>query len=192
MKLRKKTAFTAIEWKTIKRKLAKGKDKIKDVKAYRRLQALHMRGLGKSNEEIGAILDYNPKYIDELVSKFKKLGIDAIIIDKRTSNNRRMSYTEEMSFLEEFVEISEAGQIITVENILRKFEEVTGKKSHTSTIYKLLKRHGWRKVKPRPRHPGKASEEEIASSKKLTKNIKRSYWKKIEEMGETRKSSIAP
>ena len=44
-----------------------------------------------------------------------------------------------------------------------------------------LKRHGWRKVKPRPRRPGKASDEEIASSKKLTKNSERSYWKKIEE-----------
>jgi len=33
-------------------------------------------------------------------------------------------------------------------------------------IYKLLKRHGWRKIKPRPEHPQKASEEEIEASKK--------------------------
>jgi hypothetical protein len=102
-----------------------------------------------------------------------------------------MSFAEEIEFLAEFEDLAEAGQIITVEGILKKFEEKTGKASNTSTIYKLLKRHGWRKVKPRPRHPGKASDEEIASSKKLTKNTERSYWKKIEETNEIKKNSIA-
>jgi hypothetical protein len=118
--------------------------------------------------------------------------MDAILIDKRTSNNRRMSFDEELMFLEQFVDIAEAGQIITISEILRKFEEVTGKESNTETIYKLLKRHGWRKVKPRPRHPEGASEEEIASSKKLTKNTEHSDWKKTEETHETRTSNINP
>ena len=96
-----------------------------------------------------------------------------------------MDFKKEAEFLEQFVELAEAGQVITITGILRKFEEVTGKESGTSTIYALLKRHGWRKVKPRPRHPGKASDEEIASSKKITKNSERSYWKKITETNET-------
>ncbi|MDE7249890.1 MAG: winged helix-turn-helix domain-containing protein, partial [Lachnospiraceae bacterium] len=33
-------------------------------------------------------------------------------------------------------------------------------------IYCVLKRHGWRKVMPRSRHPKKASEEVIETSKK--------------------------
>ena len=35
-------------------------------------------------------------------------------------------------------------------------------------IYMLLKRHGWRKVMPRAKHPKKADEEVIQASKKLT------------------------
>jgi transposase len=78
-----------------------------------------------------------------------------------------MTFERVTQFLEQFLELAEAGELVTVKEILEKFEEETGKASNTSTIYKLLKRHGWRKVKPRPCHPGKASAEEIASSKKL-------------------------
>ena len=159
-----------MQWKEIKRKAAKTKGKKADVKGYRRILALYMRGLGKSRAQIKEVLGFNEQYITDLVAKYKKHGIEAILIDRRTSNNRRMSFEQEATFLEQFVELAEAGQVITVEGILRKFEEETGRESNTSTIYGLLKRHGWRKVKPRPRHPGKASDEEIAASKKLTKN----------------------
>ena len=36
-----------------------------------------------------------------------------------------------------------------------------------SQIYRMLKRHGWRKVMPRSKHPKKANEEAIEASKKL-------------------------
>ena len=173
-----KITFSSTEWNEIKRKMVKGARKIKDVKAYKRLLALHMRGLGRSNKEIAEALGFSSQYITELVSKFRRQGMEAVLTDNRTSNNRRMSFDEEAKFLSQFVELAESAQIVTVAGILKEFEKATGKKSNTQTIYKLLKRHGWRKVNPRPRHPGKASDEEIASSKKLTKNSKRSYWKK--------------
>jgi len=178
-----KKIFNKMQWKEIERTVAKlsKRNKNVDVKGYRRLLALHMRGLGKTNNEVHEVLGFSPYHVTVLVAKYKREGMDAIIIDKRTSNNRRMSFDEEVLFLEQFVETAEAGLLITVESILQKFEEVTGKPSNTSTIYELLKRHGWRKVKPRPRHPGTATDEEIDSSKKLTKNSSNSYWKKIEE-----------
>ena len=39
-------------------------------------------------------------------------------------------------------------------------------------VYMLLKRHNWRKIKPRSQHPKKADEETIAASQKLTLNWK--------------------
>ena len=33
------------------------------------------------------------------------------------------------------------------------YEQVLGRKVPKSTIYRMLARHGWRKVAPRPRHP---------------------------------------
>ena len=186
----KRNVYTGMQWKEIKRKMTKISGKQIDAKGYKRLVALHMRGLGKSNEEVGEALGYNNYYVAKLVTKYKNEGIESIINDKRTSNNYRMCFDEEVKFLEQFKELAEAGQVLTVEKILHKFEEETGKESNTSTIYKLLKRHGWRKIKPRPKHPNGATEEEMNSSKKLTKNSSRSCWKKIEETAETNKSSI--
>ena len=175
----KKRKFTPTQKDEIRRKLRKVEKKMRDIKAYKRLVALRMYSQGKTNKEISEAIGFSAKYISELVSKYLALGLDAIVGDKRTSNNYRMSFEREEQFLEQFLEESEAGQVITIKNILIKYEEETGKPTCTSTIYALLKRHGWRKLQPRPAHPGKANDEEIESSKKLTQNSSVSCWKKI-------------
>ena len=141
--------------------------KCKDAKTLKRLQALDMYRRGKTNVEISEAIGYSITYISTLIKKVRENGISAVLEDRRTTNNRRMSFEEETQFLEEFIDLAESGQVITVQGILGKFEEITGKPSASSTIYDLLHRHGWRKVRPRPRHPGAASEEDINSSKKL-------------------------
>jgi transposase len=161
----------------IRRKFRKVDKKMRDIKAYRRIMALRMYGQGKKNQEISDATGFSVQYITELVTKYLKEGMEGIVRDKRTSNNRRMSYAEESTFLEQFEELAGAGQILTVEEIKKKFDEVTGKESHVNTIYCLLKRHGWRKVRPRPTNPGKASEEEIASAKKKSTELgSNGYW----------------
>ena len=175
-----KRTFTKMQKGEIRRVLAKVKKKKKDIKAYNRLLALRMYSQGTSNKVIAESLEYNYYYISELVSKYIKEGIEAIVEDKRTSNNRRMSVEEEAEFLEGFREKAEAGELLTIKEILQKWEEVTGEPSGSSTIYALLKRHGWRKLKPRLENPKKASAEEIESSKKLTKNTKGYYWQTSE------------
>ena len=82
--------FTNIECNEIRRKFAKlsGKNKV-DAKAFRRLTALHMRLKGFANSDIADATGFSASYITELVSKYRKFGMDSIIIDKRTSNNRR-------------------------------------------------------------------------------------------------------
>jgi len=181
----KKHKFTRPQMREIKRHIAKeGKRKIRGIKAYNRLLALHMRAMGKQNKEISEVVGLSVQYITELVSKYVKEGIDAILTDKRTGNHRNMSISEELAFLDGFFDLADAGQIVTIATIMEKYEEITGKPCADTTIYRLLKRHGWRKVAPRPEHPGKASEDEIESSKKLTKRTG-GYWKNIQEAGAT-------
>jgi len=170
----------------IKRHMTKeGKRKIKDVKSYNRLLALHMRVMGKKNKEISETVGFSVQYITELVSKYVKEGMDSILTDKRTGNHRNMSVSEEIAFLDGFFDLADAGQIVTIATIMEKYEEVTGKPCADTTIYRLLKRHGWRKIAPRPEHPGKASEDEIESSKKLTKRTG-GYWENLQEASETK------
>ena len=181
----RKHKFTRSQMREIKRCMAKeGKRKIKDIKAYNRLLALHMRVMGKQNKEISEIVGLSVQYITEIVSKYVKEGMDAILTDKRTGNHRNMSVSEEIAFLDGFFDLADAGQIVTIATIMEKYEEVTGKPCADTTIYRLLKRHGWRKIAPRPEHPGKASEDEIESSKKLTKRTT-SYWKNFQNASAT-------
>ena len=170
--------FTNEQKKEIRYKFCKAK-KLKDVKSYNHVLVLNMRRLGKTNKEISEVTGYNPQRITEIVSQYINKGMDSLIGNKYTSNNRRMSLEEETQFLEQFREEAESGLLTSVKNILKKYEEVTGKGSNTSTIYALLKRHGWRKLQPRPRHPRCASEEEKDSSKKLTQFGRKSCWKNM-------------
>ena len=181
--------FTKEQKKEIQRKFSKAK-KLKDIKSYKRVQVLNMRRLGKTRLEISEATGYHPQTISDIVSQYIIKGMDSLIGNHYTSHNRRMSFEEEATFLEQFREEAESGLVISVKKILKKYEEATGKESNTSTIYALLKRHGWRKVKPRPRHPGSASEEEQESSKKLTQNGRKSYWRNISSTAEqvTKKS----
>jgi transposase len=172
-----KIEFTKEQKKEIKKKLQKVEKKKKDIKSYKRLLALRLRSIGKTNKEISEIVGFNAQYITDLVRKYIKEGIESIVRDKRTSNYRRMSFAEEREFLEQFTELAEAGQILTVDEIKKKFDEVTGKASHVNTIYCLLKRHGWRKVRPRPTNPKRESEEEIETAKKkLMPHGSKPYW----------------
>ena len=141
--------------------------KCKDTKALRRLIALNMYRQGKTNKEIAEATGYHPQRITQMVTEVINNGIDSILSDHRTSNIYRMTFAQEIEFLRQFKEMAENGQLVTVEPILKKYEEATGKKSNTTSIYRLLKRHGWRKLKPRPKHPKAASTEEQSRQKKL-------------------------
>jgi transposase len=52
-----------------------------------------------------------------------------------------------------FIERAVGGGMLKVAEIQRAYEQQVGKPVAASTIYRLLDRHGWRKLVPRPRHP---------------------------------------
>jgi transposase len=141
--------------------------KCKDPKALRRLIVLNMYRQGRTNREIAEATGYHPQWITQLVTEVLKNGLDSILQDGRTSNNYRMTFAQEAEFLQQFEDMAENGQLVTVAPILQKYEEATGKESNTTSIYRLLKRHGWRKLVPRRKHPKAASSEEQARQKKL-------------------------
>ena len=55
-----------------------------------------------------------------------------------------------------------------VDDIKKKYEDKVDHKISSGQIYRVLKRHEWRKVMPRARHPKSAGPEAIEASKKLT------------------------
>lgn len=139
----------------------------------RRLQVLQLRAQGYGNKEIGKITGYETTRVSQLVAEYKKIGLEAYARDNRKGgNHRNMSKKEEEQFLADFSNQSEKGQILTVKDIHESLEEKMDKHVSKSTTYRLLKRHEWRKIMPRPKHPKAADAETIKASKKLTPNSK--------------------
>lgn len=89
-------------------------------------------------------------------------------------NNRHLSKNEEEKILNEFEERSEKGTIVSAKEIKEELDKKIGKETPSNYVYRLLKRHDWRKVMPRRKHPKSAGEEEKNSSKKLKKMRKNS------------------
>lgn len=160
----KKYTFTIEEMQEIK----SAREKNRDKNVEKRLVALEMRGEGKRNKEISEKTGFHVQYITVLVSRYKANGIGSIIDNHYHGNRRNLSYAEEEALLEPFRQDSEAGKTVSVKDIESAYREAVGHSIGTSQIYYVLHRHGWRKVMPRSRHPKKASEEVIETSKKLT------------------------
>ena len=147
--------------------IAEVRKTITDKKVDKRLHAVQLRGEGLDNPTIALKLDTSPKVVSNWVSSYAKKGIESLMRGKFGGNRRNMSIAEETAFLEPFKNAAETGQIIEVSEIKAAYEKKVGHSIGGSQIYYVLRRHGWRKVMPRSKHPKKAGEEEIESSKKL-------------------------
>ncbi len=140
----------------------------KNKKTEKRLQALQMRGEGKSRKEIQIVTGFTTVYISNLVARYCKEGLDSIIGSHYKGNRRNMSYEEEEALLSAFTTEAKAGKMVDVAGFRKAYVEKIGHEIGHGQIYYVLHRHGWRKIMPRSQHPNKASDEAIEASKKLT------------------------
>jgi transposase len=150
--------------------LEAAKKKNKNKKVDKRLEALLLRSQKASRKVVSEKTGFSKQYITDLTSQYHNKGLAAVSENHYRGNHRNMSFAEEEKLLQTFEKAAESGQIVGVDDIRRAYEEKLGRsveKSH-GHIYQMLKRHKFRKVMPRSRHPKKASPEVIETSKKLT------------------------
>ena len=154
--------------------------KNKDKNKEKRLKALVLHSKGESRADIAKATGFAATYITELVSKFCKVGISSIVDNHYCGNHRCLTFEEEKALLEPFMAAAAAGKMIDVSEIKAVYEAKIGRtlENNRGQIYRVLERHGWRKVMPRSEHPNKASDEDIEASKKLTL-LSRGYWKNL-------------
>ena len=122
---------------------------------YQRIQCVLIRAtLGSSAAEIAQLLGWSTATVHVMHSRWAKEG--EAIFELRGRGGRRHQYLtpeEEEQLLAPFVARANAGGMLTVAEIQRAYQERSGREVASSTVYRLLDRHGWRKVVPRPRHP---------------------------------------
>ena len=78
-----------------------------------------------------------------------------------------------MEFLKPWVTKAEIGGVLVVPPIRAALEEKIGKQVPASTVYRLLARHGWRKVAPDTCHPKKDPD-----AQETFKKTSQKRWKK--------------
>jgi transposase len=117
-------------------------------------------------DEIARHCGVSKATVHQLIYRYNRFGVEAVETPgKGGRRNGYLPHAEEQAFLAPFFVRAEKGEIATVAEIHRAFEVRVGHEVDDSTIYRLLHRHGWRKLMPRPRHP-KASKEAQEQFKK--------------------------
>jgi len=145
------------------------KEEIKDIKLYKKIEVLDYAAKGYTNKEISVLTGYSLSRVSDLVSEYAQNGLAYFTEEHRKGGNRRnLTDEEEKKIIDEFKEKAVKGQVVSLRDMKKEYEQVRGKETANSTFYSFLERVKWRRVMPRGQHPKKASDEVIEASKKLT------------------------
>lgn len=150
-------------------KIEEAERRCKDKRTSKKLTVLLIRFSGVSIAETAQRMNCSERKVARLISEYKKQGLEEFMRSKYVGGNHRsLSEAEEKEILAPFEKMADEGHMVTAQEIKKVFDKRIGKDTGRGYIYMLLKRHGWRKVMPRAKHPKKADEEAIQASKKLT------------------------
>lgn len=122
---------------------------------YQRIQCVLIRAtLGSSAAQIAQLLGWSTATVHVMHSRWAKEG-DALfdVRGRGGRHHQHLSLEQEQALLSPFIDRANAGGMLTVAEIQQAYEEQIGRRVAPSTVYRLLDRHGWRKVVPRPKHP---------------------------------------
>ena len=126
-----------------------------DPRLYRRIQIVHLRASqGLTQEEIAKAVGVSRSTVSRTHMAWFAKGMASLKIASNGGRIREnMSLAEEEAFLKKFTHPAGAGELVCIQDIQKAYEQKIGHSTGSTTIYSLLKRHGWRKLMPRPHHP---------------------------------------
>jgi transposase len=130
----------------------------------------------RTAEEIAKECGVCKATVHALIATYNRLGIEAVeTVGKGGRHHELLTWQQERELLTPFFARAVEGQIATAAEIQGAYEQRVGHAVHQSTVYRLLERHGWRKLLPRPRHP-QADPEEQERFKKTLQARWRRLW----------------
>ena len=134
------------------------KDLLKKARSkadFQRVQCVWMRAeLGMNSTEIGAAVGWSKSTVKIVQMNYFREKERALIGAGRGGRkNNYLTLEEEKNLLESFSDEARIGGVLVVSSIQAAYEREVGRAVAKSTVYRLLARHGWRKIAPRPSHP---------------------------------------
>lgn len=104
--------------------------------------------------------------VHNLIAAYNRHGPQGLETPGRGQRQRAyLSLEREQAVVEQFLNNSAVGQVSTGLQLKPALEQAIGHRVAKTTVYRLLKRHQWRKVVPRPRHPQASAAEQEAFKK---------------------------
>ncbi len=137
----------------------------------------------RTAEEIARHCGVSKVTVQHLISRYNRFGVSAIETQGKGGRRREyMTQEQEKHFLLPFFTRAQQGELATISEIQRALEANLARTVDESTIYRLLDRHGWRKLMPRPRHPHASEEAQDQFKKTLQRRFKRHLKQKEQKI----------
>lgn len=126
-----------------------------NTSAFQRLQCLWLRARQDlATETIAQTVGLSISHVRRVWSDYLRGGLSAA--QGRPKGGRRhqnLSVVQEQAVLVPLQKEALAGRLVTARGIKTRYETTVGHPVPDSTVYRLLARHRWRQVQPRPKHP---------------------------------------
>jgi transposase/transposase-like protein len=109
---------------------------------------------GTATKEIATAAGRHVNTVGRVQKDFADNGVPALAKGRGGGRmHQDMAPGEEAEFLAGFPKAAAGAPPLVVRETKAALEARLGREVHETTVYRMLKRHGWRKVAPRPRHP---------------------------------------
>ena len=123
--------------------------------AFQRLQCLWLRASQDlSTEAIAPAVGLSVSHVRRVWSEYLRRGLAAG--QGRSKGGRRhqnLTLAQERAVLAPWQQQAQRGGLVTARSIKVDYEKRLGRAVPDSTVCRLLARHQWRRVTPRPKHP---------------------------------------
>ena len=136
---------------------------------YRRIQCVYLAMLypDMPASQISKITLYSESHVRNIHADYRKNGLAGLGDNRGGRYRENLTLEEEVLFLKPFEEASKKGSLIVAGPVKKAYEEKIGRSVPKSTIYRMLDRHGYRKITPYRRHKKANKEEQEAFKKTL-------------------------
>ena len=141
----------------------------KTVDALRAAQALLLPlEFGLSLEQTAVIIGLSKSRTGKLRTRFQRIecGVEQAKTKKGLRNHARMSLDEEVKFLAPFITKAQDTGVLPIPELKAELERHTGRKASTSTVYQLLRRHGFSKFVQQTRATGPGAKSRSGTGQK--------------------------
>lgn len=127
-----------------------------DIRQLKAAQAVLLPAFtGATLEQTASLLGVGRASVHRLQQQFRQSVQEPSRPRKKWGGRRRalLSWQEEEAFLAPWVEQAQQAGVLVVSPLRAALAEKLGRRIAPSVVYRLLARHGWRKVTPDTRHP---------------------------------------